>query len=430
MAAEKQTQIRLRYSNGKFIASLKKPENIREILEEGGIEAFENFKPVEISEADTFLLFPEIVSSREKILGSERSVFEINKETGVTRGNIKGETIEKINRVEEYADTNGTYVAKNPGSAVEFTVFKSENGASPIAKNDTVLFGIKISEIGAVTEVLVGSYQLLYTQPGTYTTDFPNMDTTGTGLQISFDVTAPKIEGFGGNMVSNIQILNAGSGYTDTDTMQKFPWVNSVGEYIVKEELTDGTWSIDEEDLEEGFYYTFQFSEMPQIQADVRDIASYFAITRRVGNRFQLIPQSKAIRVPSQSLIKDPMRVPSRVILTNPDTMVYSQTEYAVIPETTKDSEIAGAEEGLAAFQFEATAKSISMSNEELQKNALFDPDVRVPLEYAAGAIAIDIKQDLESLIKFTENVIFYLPKNIVLNSTLEQKPIEEYPLK
>jgi hypothetical protein len=397
----KDTQSRLRFFNGRFIASIKKPENIREVFNLD--ETREKLKPVELNEAEVFLFFPEIAPSREDILNSKRAVFNIDRETGRVKGNIEGNESIKLDSITEYADSNGTYQTKNPNSSVNLSVFKSATDDSLFSSDDFISFEIdEVGDNGEVLNVISTRFELLYTHDGTYTTSY---DGIGNGLSISFEIETKE----GRKGLRFPSIINAGTGY---EVNESFKWSNPIGEFIVKETLTDGTWSIPVEELEEGFYYTFEFSEESEDEECFRDCATYFARTIRVGNRFELVPQRRMLAVPVDSIIDDPDRVPDKVVTANPDSLEGSVSMSMVNIEGSRESGLEGSEDGLIALQFEGTAAARESGE------AVLNPDIRIPVQDAIGIA----NPRIEPLERLANNLVFYLPKNIILNPTLNQR--------
>lgn len=188
--SEKNNQTRLRYFGGRFIASVTKPENLKEIFASGDRDALAVYAPVSMDEATAFNLFPEIATSREAILKSTRSLISIDRTTGDVSGNIEGVSNEKISKTVEYADNNGTYVTPHPERPVRFSVFKSES-LSIVQSQDFATFGVEVGEDGSIIGAYVQKENLLNNTPdGTYTyTD------GGENIAKTFEVTVQNVNG-------------------------------------------------------------------------------------------------------------------------------------------------------------------------------------------------------------------------------------------
>ena len=419
--SEKNKQTRLRYFNGNFVASVTKPENIKEIFESGDQDALAVYAPVILDENTAFNLFPEIASSREAILRSTRSSMSVDRATGAVRGNIEGDSNEKISKTVEYADNNGTYVTPHPERPVEFSVFKSQS-LSIVQSKDFVLFGVEVDEMtGAVIGLETLKFNLFNTPDGTYTyTD--DGENTGSGLECTFEIgTVLKIGT--SRSITNITIVNAGTDYLSDE---QITWSMPSGEYIVEETLTDGTWSIPAEELEEDYYYTFSFTTQESLEEGdpgeaveaesreiFRDSAAYQAITIRKGNRFEIVTRNQKFNLAADEvyLATD---LPKMLFTADPDKS--SSTEEGMKFQIGGSREVAGGEEGVIAVQFERSA------NEPVSAEVL-NPDIRFPASSVANIEPTDLSLD-----RLSKNLVVYLTKEIILseNVKLVENPLED----
>jgi hypothetical protein len=403
--SEKNKQTRLRYFNGNFVASITKPENIKEIFESGDRDALAVYAPVSLDENTAFNLFPEISTSREAILKSTRSLISIDRATGIVRGNIEGDSNVKIGKTVEYADNNGTYITPHPERPVEFTVFKSQSLLT-VQSEDFVTFGVEVSELdGSVVSMQAGNINLLSTPNSTYTyTD--DGENSGSGLEFTFEI----YDNEGKKAVRNIVIVNAGTGYLRDE---KITWRMPLGEYIVEETLTNGTWSIPSEELEEDYYYTFSFTQESLEEGCFRDCALYQAVTIRKGNRFEIIPRNQKFNLAADDvyLATD---LPKMLFTADPDKSI--MTAEGMEFQIDGSREVAGGEEGVIGIQYEG---SETASLDDSMKN----PDVRFPASSVGNIRPVDI-----SLEKLSENLVVYLTKEIVLSETTKLNIAEPAP--
>lgn len=395
--SEKNKQTRLRYFNGNFVASVTKPENLREIFESGDRDALAVYAPVILDENTAFNLFPEIASSREAILRSTRSSMSVDRATGAVRGNIEGDSNEKISKTVEYADNNGTYVTPHPERPVEFSVFKSLT-LSTVQSKDFVSFGLEVSDVdGSVVSMRAGNINLLSTPDSTYTyTD--NGENAGSGLEFTFEI----YDNGGKKAVRNIVIVNAGTGYL---LDEKITWCMPLGEYIVEESLTNGTWSIPSEELEEDYYYTFSFTQESEEEGCFRDCALYQAIAIRKGNRFEIVPRNQRFNLAADDvyLATD---LPKMLFTADPDKS--AMTSEGMKFQIDGSREVAGGEEGVIGIQYEGSATT---SLDDSMKN----PDIRFPSNSVGNIRPVDV-----SLENLSKNLVVYLTKEIVLSETVK----------
>ncbi len=404
--SEKNKKTRLRYFNGNFVASITKPENLKEIFESGDRDALAVYGPVSLDENTAFNLFPEIASSREAILKSTRSSMSVDRASGIVRGNIEGVSNEKISKTVEYADNNGTYNTPYPERPVNFSVFKSQS-LSTVQSKDFVIFDVEVSELdGSVTGVNVGEVSLFNTPDGTYTyTD--NGENVGTGLEFTFSTMTVSA---GKRIATNIVIVNAGTGYLE---LERVTWSMPSGEYIVKQSLTDGTWSIPSEELEEDYYYTFSFTQESLEEGCFRDCALYQAVTIRKGNRFEIVPRNQKFNLAADGAYLS-TDTPRMLFTADPDKSV--MTAEGMEFQIDGSREVAGGEEGVIGIQYEGSATA---SLDDAIKN----PDVRFPASSVGNIRPVDI-----SLEKLSENLVVYLTKEIVLSETTKLNIAEPAP--
>jgi hypothetical protein len=407
--SEKNKQTRLRYFNGNFVASITKPENIKEIFESGDRDALAVYAPVSLDENTAFNLFPEISTSREAILKSTRSLISIDRATGIVRGNIEGDSNVKIGKTVEYADNNGTYITSHPERPVEFSVFKSQS-LSTVQSEDYVAFGVEVSELdGSVTGVKVRGVSLLNTPDGTYTyTD--NGENTGSGLEFTFEIQTMSVPMGTSRFVANITYKNAGTGYLE---LEKVTWRMPPGEYIVKQSLTDGTWSIPSEELEEDYYYTFSFTQESEEEGCFRDCALYQAVTIRKGNLFEIVTRNQKFSLAADGAYLS-TDTPRMLFTADPDKSV--MTAEGMEFKIDGSREVEGGEEGVVAIQYKGSATA---SIDDSMKN----PDVRFPASSVGNIRPVDI-----SLEKLSKNLVVYLTKEIVLSETTKLNIAEPVP--
>jgi hypothetical protein len=405
--SEKNKKTRLRYFNGNFVASITKPENLKEIFESGDRDALAVYGPVSLDENTAFNLFPEIASSREAILKSTRSSMSVDRASGIVRGNIEGVSNEKISKNVEYADNNGTYITPYPERPVKFSVFKSQS-LSTMQSKDFVTFGVEANADGSVIGVGVGEVSLLNTPDGTYTY-VDSGENVGTGLEFTFEIQTMSVPMGTSRFVTNITIVNAGAGYKG----EKITWSMPSGEYIVEESLTDGTWSIPSEELEEDYYYTFSFTQESLEEGCFRDCALYQAVTIRKGNRFEIVPRNQKFNLAADDvyLATD---LPKMLFTADPDKSV--MTAKGMEFQIDGSREVAGGKEGVIGIQYEGSATA---SIDDSMKN----PDVRFPASSVGNIRPVDI-----SLEKLSENLVVYLTKEIVLSETTKLNIAEPVP--
>jgi hypothetical protein len=409
--SEKNKQTRLRYFNGNFVASITKPENLKEIFESGDRDALAVYAPVSLDENTAFNLFPEIASSREAILKSTRSSISVDRTSGVVRGNIEGVSNEKISKTVEYADNNGTYNTPYPERPVNFSVFKSQS-LSTVQSEDYVGFGVEVSELdGSVIGVRAfADVSLLNTPDGTYTY-VDSGENVGTGLEFTFEIQTMSVPMGTSRFVANIIIVNAGAGYLRDE---KIIWRMPSGEYIVEESLTDGTWSIPSEELEEDYYYTFSFTqESEEEEGCFRDCALYQAVTIRKGNLFEIVTRNQRFSLAADGAYLS-TDTPRMLFTADPDKSV--MTAEGMEFKIDGSREVEGGEEGVVAIQYEGSATA---SIDDSMKN----PDVRFPASLVGNIRPVDI-----SLEKLSENLVVYLTKEIVLSETTKLNIAEPAP--
>ena len=409
--SEKNKQTRLRYFNGNFVASITKPENLKEIFESGDRDALAVYAPVSLDENTAFNLFPEIASSREAILKSTRSSISVDRTSGVVRGNIEGVSNEKISKTVEYADNNGTYNTPYPERPVNFSVFKSQS-LSTVQSEDYVGFGVEVSELdGSVIGVRAfADVSLLNTPDGTYTY-VDSGENVGTGLEFTFEIQTMSVPMGTSRFVANIIIVNAGAGYLRDE---KIIWRMPSGEYIVEESLTDGTWSIPSEELEEDYYYTFSFTqESEEEEGCFRDCALYQAVTIRKGNLFEIVTRNQRFSLAADGAYLS-TDTPRMLFTADPDKSV--MTAEGMEFKIDGSREVEGGEEGVVAIQYEGSATA---SIDDSMKN----PDVRFPARLVGNIRPVDI-----SIEKLSENLVVYLTKEIVLSETTKLNIAEPAP--
>lgn len=410
MALPKDNQARLRYFDGTFVASITKPADILQQLA-SGTEIIERLKSVPLTESEAIRLFPEIALNRDQILDSRKSIVSVDRSTGRVVANIDGDTNIRKDEIVEYADTSGTYVSKNPGSNVKFSVFKSETDMI-FPTIDRIEFLLEADDTGRVQEIDVNESELLYTEDGTYTVSY---DEGGIGLQFSFDIiTSTRIfdgpEGptvIRSKSVSNIEIINPGNGY---ESDQAVLWRNPMGEYIVKEILTDGTWSVPAQDIEEGFYYTFSFFEESQDEDCIRDCGVYLAKTIRIGNRFEIVPQAMDLVFAEDEIQMDPDAKPGRLFTVDSDSVEMSDNSVVMRADGVRDTEVPEGDPWSYAVQFEASANSNLPSSVA---------DAYMVVSASAAEVMLNRRKLLETLVN---GLVTYLPKNIILGSTIDQR--------
>lgn len=429
--SEKNKQTRLRFFNGNFIASVNKPENIKEIFASGDRDALLVFAPVSMDEVTVFNLFPEIASSREAILRSTRSSISIDRETGVVRGNIEGVSNEKISKTVEYADNNGTYIAPDPESPVVFSVFESQS-LSIVQSTDFAKFAVEVALDGSIIGLESTEFNLFNTPNGTYTyTD--SGENIGSGLEFTFEIGTNVLQVGTSFFITNIVIVNAGTGYLSDESIT---WRMPSGEYIVEETLSDGTWTIPAEELEEDYYYTFSFTQENRGEIDpgdafnpgdmagsrdasnIRDVAGpiifrdsaiYQAITIRKGNRFEIVPRNQRFNLAASDMYTS-TDLPQMLFSADPDRSI--MTEEGMEFQIDGSREVAGGEEGVIAVQFER-------SETESVENEIQNPAIRFPSNSVGNIRPADL-----SLERLSGNLVVYLTKEIVLVETIDQKPI------
>lgn len=289
--------INLKYDNrfgerGLVFAQYPKPSGYRQTvldainLKQPPPKINESFDSVELA----LERFPEL---SEIIIDDNTSkiVVNINRVSGLVNGtkislnDEKDEVITEIDNTTIYADNSGTYESFDGRELVDGVSFNVSKSNTP---NPLVLFTVQmnVTEVGVdgvITDVEFQNLEIsknIYDEPDAgeyYIQDLKNQDIL---VKLIISKNEESIEGklITTYEIESYEILNGGSGYS-LDTQFQSRVTNGYTENVVnKTLLTNGTWSIPSNEIEEGFFYNIVF--------DSGEV-SFSGIFERVDGRFK-----------------------------------------------------------------------------------------------------------------------------------------------
>jgi hypothetical protein len=309
------SNINIRYKEnieGVFFSSYPKPEGylqqVKEAIQDGLAiprinESFDSFDELAFEIPELFNLI-----DNDTLDNLSNVKLSINRDEGLINGvlNLKeGEPI-TLNETINYANNSGTYQAFDGREIpeVSFIVNKSNNRRI-ITPFSTTMIISEVDEDGVVTEVSFADINIVLP-------DFkPEGGEDGVRTGVTFadiNIVLPDFEPEGGEYyvqhdeiliklniikdeeselpsyeVSEYEILNGGDGY-EVETEIDVSIANGYSIIIVNTVLNNGEWLINEEELEEGFFYDFN---MEFRDDDVTEQKLTFnGLFKRVGNRF------------------------------------------------------------------------------------------------------------------------------------------------
>ena len=291
------SKIKLKFDNrlnGNIIAIYPKPANYKSTVL-NAIETNQSIPSVnEVFNIDeTFLQeFPELEGFLEIFQSQETSKVNViidRKNSNVT---IKGTSSEgdiNLEQTIEYANNSGTYTVNfsedfSGSTEVSFSVSK-QNVPISLPYFSTILDITEVDVNGAVTSVeFNNSLNSGFNTKNIEITEGDYYIQRG-NLLISVEIGYVENEGKKILTIKNHQILNGG----DSNTVDSFPVkiYDGYSEQIVREILTNGTWSIPSEKLIEGFYYNISFSE--------KDGYSFSGFFERIDNKFKYLERIKSV---------------------------------------------------------------------------------------------------------------------------------------
>lgn len=288
-----------------IIAVYPKPVNYTRIV----LDAIENRKTIPaVNEVfsleksiDTFIQeFPELEGFLEIFQTQEISKANViidRKNSNIT---IKGTSREgeiDLKQSIEYANNSGTYTVNfsedfSGSTDVSFEVSK-QNVPIAMPYFDTILDITEVDVNGAVTKIEFNNpLNSSFNYASAAAQELANTEISegdyyiqDGNLLIRLGIGYIEIGGKIVLTIKNFEILNGGDSYK----VDSFPVkiYDGYSELIVKELLTNGTWSIPSEELIEGFYYNISFY--------AQDDSSFSGIFERVDNKFKYLERIKRL---------------------------------------------------------------------------------------------------------------------------------------
>ena len=257
-------------------------------------ETFDSFELAlqsfpELSEIEGF---PEVVDAT-----TSKIVVNINRDSGlvsgtkISLGDEESEVVTGIDNTTIYADNSGTYKSfdgRELVDGVSFNVSKS-NTLNPL-----VLFTVQmnVTEVGVDGVITDVSFQSLKVQllpgvevepdAGEYYIENQSIEGVDILVKLIISKNEELVEGrlMTTYEIESYEILNGGSGYS-LDTQFQSKVTNGYIENVVNETLlTNGTWSIPSNEIEEGLFYDIVF--------DSGEV-SFSGIFERVDGRFKKV---------------------------------------------------------------------------------------------------------------------------------------------
>jgi hypothetical protein len=272
---------------------------------------------------ETFLQeFPELEGFVEIFQTQEISKANVIIDRRNSNVSVKGTSREgeiDLKQSIEYANNSGTYTVNfsedfSGSTDISFLVSK-QNVPISLPYFDTILDITEVDVNGAITRVEFNnsiniSFRNTFEQSaaggqlmgdikiteGNYYIQGEN------NLLIRVEIGYIDIEGKKTLAVKNHEILNGGNSYEITNFRVKI--YDGYSELIVKQTLTNGTWSIPSEELIEGFYYNISFY--------AEDDSSFSGTFERVDNKFKYLERIKRVAA-------DAVMNADNIMLQNPD---------------------------------------------------------------------------------------------------------------